>query len=68
MLFRSLSRSNDLVNWTTCSVNSPKDGDTFDAGFYSIQLRYAPNDRLYMLWQQNGDNSYGKGLMLWREQ
>lgn len=62
-----LSRSDDLSNWKTCSFLGSTSTE-FSEGTTSIQLRFAANDRLYLLFQQIYPSSIGRGLMLWREQ
>lgn len=62
-----LSRSSDLVNWTTCAIALTPDDLTLDPSYASAAARFAVNDKLYVLWQQTSQSPIGQGLVLWRE-
>ncbi len=62
-----LSRSSDLANFTTCAAAGVSITGDFDVFPGSIQLAYGGNDKLYLMWWQQGDTSTGTGLLLWRE-
>ncbi len=65
-----LSLSGDLVNWQTCGL----DGTNFDTAigfsgsFGDIAVRYNPDDKLYVLWQETyTGQQYGPGILFWRQ-
>ena len=62
-----LSRSTDLVHWTTCAI-APL-SVTGDFGPYpgSIQLAFGGNDKLYLLWWEQGDTQANTGVLMYRE-
>ena len=62
-----LSRSTDLVNFTTCAAADVSITSAFDAYPGSIALAYGGNDKLYLMWWQQGDSSTGTGILMWRE-
>jgi uncharacterized protein (TIGR03437 family) len=62
-----LSRSANLVNFTTCAAADVSITGNFDVFPGSIALAYGGNDKLYLMWWQQGDTSTGTGLLLWRE-
>jgi uncharacterized protein (TIGR03437 family) len=62
-----LSRSTDLVHWTTCAIAGTD--VTGDFGSYpgSIQIAYGGNDKLYLLWWEQGDTQANTGVLMYRE-
>ena len=61
-----VSRSTDGARWTTCGLGKST-GGAFDPESTSINAQYGPDDRLNVVWHQEGDNKYGTGVLLWRE-
>jgi uncharacterized protein (TIGR03437 family) len=60
-----LSRSSDLVNWTTCSAPSAENFTLYPS---SIQLAAGGNDKLYLLWFNEGGTSQADtGVFMYRE-
>jgi len=61
-----VSISNDGVHWTTCGLGK-RSGAAFDIQSPVINAQYGPDDRLNVVWHQEGENKYGTGLLLWRD-
>ena len=60
-----LIRSSDLQNWTACS---PYGSDAAPFSYANVpQLRFAGNDRLYLVATDSGEDSQYRGIFLWRE-
>lgn len=62
-----LSRSTDLVHWTTCAIAPLSVTGDFGPFPGSIQLAFAGNDKLYLLWWEQGDTQANTGVMMYRE-
>ncbi len=62
-----LSKSTDMVHFTTCAAADVSVTGDFDSYPGSIALAYGANDKLYMMWWQQGDSATGNGLLMWRE-
>jgi uncharacterized protein (TIGR03437 family) len=62
-----LSRSTDLVHWTTCAVADVATTGDFQVYPDAIQVAFGGNDKLYLLWKDTGDSGSGVGLLLYRE-
>ena len=61
-----VSQSTDGARWTTCGPGK-RTGGTFDPQSSSISAQYGPDDRLNIVWHQEGDNKFGTGVLLWRD-
>ena len=61
-----ISLSNDGAHWNTCGLGK-RTGGTFDPQSGTINAQYGLDDRLNVVWHQEGDNKYGTGVLLWRE-
>jgi len=61
-----VSLSSDGTHWSTCGLGK-RTGGTFDKQSSSINAQFGPDDRLNVVWHQEGDNKYGTGVLLWRE-
>jgi hypothetical protein len=64
--YPAVSLSTDGVHWSTCGLGK-RTGGTFDPQSTTINAQYGPDDRLNVVWHQEGDNKYGTGVLLWRE-
>ncbi len=62
-----LSKSTDLVHFTTCAAADVSVTGDFESYPSSIALAYGGNDKLYLMWWQESDSSTGTGLLMWRE-
>jgi uncharacterized protein (TIGR03437 family) len=62
-----ISRSTDLTHWTTCAI-APVNV-TGDFGSYpgAIQAAFGGNDKLYLLWWEQGDTQANTGVLMYRE-
>src|SRR5262249_8274903 len=63
--FISRAAINDLGNWASCGPKDPKQPADFSVYPESLNLKFAANDKLFMLWLDNND--YGSGLYFWSE-
>ncbi len=61
-----VSLSNDGAHWNSCGLGK-RTGGTFDPQSSTINAQYGPDDRLNVVWHQEGDNKFGTGVLLWRE-
>lgn len=57
-----LSRSTDLINWTTCSPGGPS-GPQIDASFPAAA--FAPDGSLYVAFQNLDATGIGTGVVVW---
>jgi uncharacterized protein (TIGR03437 family) len=62
-----LSRSTDLVHWTTCAIAPTNITGDFGPFPGAIQLAFGGNDRLYLLWWNQGDTQANTGILMYRE-
>jgi uncharacterized protein (TIGR03437 family) len=62
-----LSRSTDLVHWTTCAIADKSVTGNFGPFPGAIQLAFGGNDRLYLLWWEQGDTQANTGILMFRE-
>ena len=62
-----LSRSTDLVHWTTCAIADKSITGDFGPFPGAIQLAFGGNDRLYLLWWEQGDTQANSGILMYRE-
>jgi len=62
-----LSRSTDLAHWTTCAIAPVNVTGNFGPYPGSIQLAFGGNDRLYLLWWEQGDTQANTGVLMYRE-
>ena len=64
--YPAVSLSNDGAHWTTCGLGK-RTGAEFDPQSSTINAQFGPDDRLNLVWHQEGDNKFGTGVLLWRE-
>jgi uncharacterized protein (TIGR03437 family) len=62
-----LSRSTDLVHWTTCAIAPLNVTGDFGPFPGSIQLAFGGNDKLYLLWWEQGDTQANTGVLMYHE-
>jgi uncharacterized protein (TIGR03437 family) len=62
-----LSRSTDLVTWTTCAIADVSVTGQFGPYPGAIQLAYGGNDKLFLLWWEQGDTQANAGVLMYRE-
>jgi uncharacterized protein (TIGR03437 family) len=62
-----LSRSTDLVHWTTCAIANTSITGNFGSYPGAIQLAFGGNDKLYLLWWETGDTQANSGILMYRE-
>ncbi len=65
-----LATSSDFANWTVSSAGGTAAlsiTTTFSSFPASLQVLYGLNDRIYLLWSENGASATGTGLILYRE-
>jgi hypothetical protein len=60
-----LALSTDLVHWTTCQV-APDLGD-FNGAPGAIQIKFGGNNKRYVVWQSNGNDSTNSGVVMYRD-
>jgi hypothetical protein len=61
-----LSRSTDGASWKTCGPGKAEGGD-FSPQPANLHALEAENDKVYVLWQEVGDNKFHEGMLLWHE-
>lgn len=61
-----LSRSNDGAAWKTCGPGKAEGGD-FTPQPATLHAIEAADDKLYVLWQEPGENKFHEGMLLWHE-
>lgn len=60
-----IALSSDLVNWSTCS---PPNAENFTLYPSSLQLAFGGNDKLYLVWFNEGNTSQADtGVLMYRE-
>jgi uncharacterized protein (TIGR03437 family) len=62
-----LSRSSDLVHWTTCSFGDLSVTGNFTVIPGAVQLAFGGNDKLYLLWWESESAAGAAGVMMYRE-
>ena len=63
----TVSRSADGTNWKTCGLGKAAGGD-FGPQPATLHAIEAPNDKAYVVWQEQGETKYKPGLLVWHEQ
>jgi len=61
-----VSLSTDGAHWSTCGLGK-RTGGAFEKQSSTVTAQFGPDDRLNVVWHQEGDNKYGVGVLLWRE-
>ncbi len=61
------SRSTDLTHWSTCAVADVSITGAFGGYPGAIQVAFGGNDRLYLLWWEEGDTQANTGVLMYRE-
>ena len=64
--FPVVARSTDGMNWTACGPGKRAGGD-FEVNSSAIDASYTADGHLNVLWHDETDAKYGKGILLWRE-
>jgi len=62
----AVSRSTDGANWTTCGIGQAAGAD-FNPQPPTIHVIEAPNDKAYVVWQEQNDSKYNPGVLVWHE-
>jgi uncharacterized protein (TIGR03437 family) len=62
-----LSRSTDLLKWTTCAIAPLAVTGNYSPIPGAVQLAFGGNDKLYMLWWEQGDSQANSGILMYRE-
>lgn len=61
-----ISRSPDLQSWKTCGLDTQSLG--FSGSVSDVQARYAPDNKLYVVWPEPlMTKRYGNGILFWRQ-
>lgn len=61
-----LSRSSDGTSWKTCGPGKAEGGD-FSPQPANLHVIEAGNDKAYIVWQEQSDNKFHEGMLLWHE-
>ncbi|HWC97323.1 MAG TPA: hypothetical protein VG456_11250 [Candidatus Sulfopaludibacter sp.] len=64
--FPALSRSNDGTQWKTCGPGKAEGGN-FGPQPATLHAIEAGNDKVYVLWQEQAENKFKQGVLLWHE-
>ncbi len=64
--FPAVSRSNDGAIWKTCGPGKAE-GAQFGAQPVTLRIIEAENDKAYVLWQEQGENKFQEGVLVWHE-
>ena len=64
--FPALSRSTDGVAWKTCGPGKAEGGD-FGPQPAMLHVIQVENDKAYVMWQEQAENKYRQGMLLWHE-
>ncbi len=62
-----LSLSTDLTNWKTCSAADVSVTSQYSVYPGSVAAAYGGNDKLYLLWWDNGTSTTGTGVLMYRQ-
>ncbi len=62
----SVSRSPDGARWTSCGLGKAAGAD-FSPQPATLHVIEAPNDKAYIVWQEQGESKYGPGVLVWHE-
>jgi uncharacterized protein (TIGR03437 family) len=62
-----LTRSSDMAHWSTCAIAPVSITGSFGPFPGSIQLAFGGNDKLYLLWWEQGDTQANTGVLMYRE-
>ena len=62
-----VSRSTDLVHWTTCAVADISVTGKFDVFPGALQIAFGGNDKLFLLWKDISSSDSGVGILFYRE-
>jgi hypothetical protein len=64
--FPALSRSTDGAQWKTCGPGKAEGGN-FGPQPSTLHAIEAGNDKVYVLWQETGENKFHEGVLIWHE-
>ncbi|MGA8089738.1 MAG: hypothetical protein WCA10_20870 [Terracidiphilus sp.] len=62
----SVSRSADGAIWTSCGLGKAAGAD-FSPQPATLHVIEAPNDKAYIVWQEQAESKYGPGVLVWHE-
>jgi hypothetical protein len=62
----TVARSSDGAGWTACGLGKAASAD-FSPQPANLHVIEAPNDKAYIVWQEQAQSKYGPGLLVWRE-
>jgi hypothetical protein len=62
----AVSRSSDGAGWTTCGLGKAAGAD-FSPQPANLHVIEAPNDKTYVVWQEQADSKYSPGVLVWHE-
>ena len=62
----AVSRSADGTSWATCGLGKAAGGD-FSPQPANLHVIEAPNDKAYIVWQEQADTKYKPGVLVWHE-
>ena len=64
--YPALSRSPEGSQWKTCGPGKAEGGE-FGPQPATLHAIEAANDKLYVLWQEPGENKFKEGVLVWHE-
>ena len=62
----AVSRSSDGAGWVTCGLGKAAGGD-FSPQPANLHAIEAPNDKAYVVWQEQAESKYRPGVLVWHE-
>jgi hypothetical protein len=62
----TVSRSEDGTGWTTCGLGKAA-GAEFGPQPANLHVIEAPNDKAYVVWQEQAESKYAPGVLVWHE-
>lgn len=62
----AVSRSRDGSAWVTCGLGKAAGGD-FSPQPANLHVIEAPNDKAYIVWQEQAESKYRPGVLVWHE-
>ena len=62
-----LSRSSDLLHWTTCAAADISVTGKFQPYPSALQVAFGGNDKLILLWEDTSGSDSGAGILFYRE-
>ncbi len=62
----TVARSSDGAGWTACGLGKAAGAD-FSPQPANLHVIEAPNDKAYIVWQEQAESKYGPGVLVWHE-